>query len=102
MARGQQAVQSQQKNAKKKEKERKRLAAKGTHQPGKLTEAALAKSAKCKVCSKFLVLLLLLCFPTLFHSLLSLLFSHSLSLFSPLSFSSLRLFSSLASSLLAI
>ena len=50
MARGQQAVQAQQKNAKKKAKERKQAASKGSFQPGKLSDKALAKSAKCIIC----------------------------------------------------
>ena len=54
MARGQQAVQAQQKNAKRKEKARKAARNKGTSQPGVLNAAAAAKSAKCKICMQLM------------------------------------------------
>ena len=53
-ARGQQAVQAQQKNAKKKEKERKAAQNKGSSQPGVLSDAAAAKSAKCAICMQLM------------------------------------------------
>ena len=53
-ARGQQAVQAQQKNAKRKEKERKAAQNKGTSQPGVLSAAAAAKSAKCAICMQLM------------------------------------------------